>query len=832
MSCAPTTPTLDGIKPFPWYKANPTLGPATWTLPSFEELYADAETTLPPLNPRFYHKQYRHRERKLDNPSIWVNETAVYEALVDGLMDFIDFNVRMLDNPVLNVIYRIVSALIYIVIALLRAISLTVHTSSTWIGFDSALYWNWIEYHLVVSRDRLRTGYLDRAYVIMSPLIYSYVFVFIRSVYYRTLGSLVSTVVENPRELEMSMSHDGIPTASGSVTYTPRWAHYPFPSISFQDWTVWKWCPIRIFSITRDVSFTVNAGQIASAVVQNLATKQPKQSGPATPEQELEMSVPLSTILPCKFPKNMGIVHCSPPGAVDLSRFPFALFGRVSIEGKTYGITASHVVRDLTLYTGIGRTIYVRTQHNGVSRDTPFPFPHFPVYKSSPVENLDVTIFEVPPGIWSQLGMKSAKTTHRVCKGDLTKVYTPFSNGKIGMAYGIVESAHSLFQFKHSASTEYGASGGLIVTKSNLVLGIHVRRHPRSKRNIGTALRPFFEPRTYETPIPQDDLWQEEEPDWGDDDHDVQFVDEEEYFLDDDEDEYQRYAIVRGKAGHRAMHATDRRTYTESEKTANFWRARNMDYMVDELETSSPKDIIDPTVSATTYLKHQHEPRDDTPVVHKDSKTPGSAAPKPESIDPEIKASFKPDQLKSEGKPADPKTKVPLADFPIGASTPSTTVSVPKIPLPILSDPPAPTPSNPNLEVTSGKKAKQQTVTSSSAQPSVASPRVGGPKKRRRRPRKKKKSKASTSGTPPTPQSPQPGVHSPTKQPKGLLESAQADKVSKKHPTASSQNTPKPLSPQDLENLKTLMNKFSAAASSGTSKELFPKTQNPESPTQ
>jgi hypothetical protein len=894
MSCAPSTMTLEGINPFPWHKSyslqdyNNVLWfdiPADW--------YSDAETTLPPLNTRLYPK-HPYNYSGSDPPL--THEKMVYEALRDGVMDFIDFNVENLSNPVLKFIHRIVKALIRMIIEFLRFISLTIHISSTSIGFDTALYWVWIEHHLVVSRDRVLSGYFDRAYVVLSPLVYSAVFAFLQSMYHRTLGSLISTVVDKPQELEMSMSPDGVSTASGVVTYTPWWAHYPFPSVSLQKWTVWRWRPIEFLSISKEVSFTVNAEQIAIAVVQNLATQQPTQSGPAMPEQDLEMSVPHSKILPCKRPpKSMGIVHCSPPGSQDLSNFPFALFGRVSIEGKNYGITANHVVRDLSLYAQTGCKIYIRTHNNGIAHDTPFPFPTYPVYKDSPVENLDVSIIEVPPGIWSQLGMKCAKSTPRVRTGDMTKVYTPFSNGSIGMSYGVVESAHSLFQFKHSASTECGASGGMIFTRSNLVLGIHVKRHPRSQRNVGTALRPFYEPLTTETPVPQDDLWQEEEPDWGDnhhlgssyyeaDDHYVE--DEEEHFLDDDEDEYQRYAIVRTKAGHRAMHATDRRTYTEAEKTANFWRARNMDYAVDELENSYPDECKYPFTDDITldpnspgFREKKKVTTAETTESH-DSKTsaadlswgdikieslPSTSGSKTDDAqkeldvchDSKIKASFK---AAASTESHDPKTsakietKIPIAppipdppteetfsekDFRIGASTPSSTVSLKWVAktfskgacwTPLV--PPAPTPSNTNLEATSGNKASQQIVTTSSAPPHAASPQVGGPRRRKRRPRKKKKSTVSTSGTPPTLPSAPPGDPSPTKPPSGSLEISQNSKTSKKPQTASLKNTPKLLSPQDFETLKALMKTYSAAASSGTSSGLSPKTPNPVSLTQ
>jgi hypothetical protein len=320
------------------------------------------------------------------------------------------------------------------------------------------------------------------------------------------------------------------------------------------------------------------------------------------------------------------------------------------------------------------------------------------------------------------------------------------------------------------------------------------------------------------------------------DDNDVDYNDEE-YFMDDDEDEYQRYAIVRDKAGHRLMHATDRRTYTETEKAENHFKAvwgedyeQAMETNLTPPETEKPPPTESFWRSATPSTKVQLTAKtvsshyEDVTLSHLSSTTPTVDQPTllwEKQFDAE-------EEAVEEASVPEPKVETPLKETPF--RTEATTSSSTVTPKPL--DDRTLIPSKPDLEVTHGQKAKKQKPTSSSAEPPAAFLREGGSKKSRRRRRKNALSKASKNGTNLTPPRKQPGAHSATKQLNESSESNPPPSISPQSPKESTTNTLRQNPLQGLETLIPLMKTFLEAASNGTSNELSQKTPNQESLTQ
>lgn len=610
----------------------------------------------------------------------------------------------------------------------------------------------------------------------------------------RRVLRMTSVKTALPSDLELQVDHTtGAVKGAASIDYTPTWAYYPtLKRTSY--WFAWHWKPLwhtHVDLTYENVNLQPVAGNLVSQAIKSKVSA-------AVPQNPLEMATPLSTMYACKDPpKGLAIIHASPPGSIDLGAYPFATFSRISNDGKTYGVTAAHVFKNLTVYAAAGHKTMVRVGSRGNTRDFPLDLQSLEVEYFSDVDDLDVVIFNVPDSIWSLTGLKAVKVSGNVRPNAPISVYTPMADSTWKKAIGVTTDTFSLFRVCHTASTAPGASGSLVMCGSFAVL-LHCRANQKKRNNVGTILKIFF-PKVVLEYYTNDKYFQEREEDYDDDrDPKDEYDEYEDIDWDDDDDDWLTYAVIGGKAGHREFHASTRRTYTVAEKEQNWLDARGMgDWQQYGHECSTPEPISKPVLTPAFESLHRDHKEATTTTVHYHS-------PDVESL---LWGSQFPEWRQPEKVPihSDPSEPVPTAETEAHSPLESDEHKDPGvIPLngPAASSSQAKAaplpgkkaglkPSKSCSEATGGNSEPPQIITKSSAVPSAASPLAGGKKRKPRRRKRKPKSKDSPSGTKPTVPAVQLGHHSMLKQPSESMETSLPPKSSAPLSTNSSPSTPK-----------------------------------------
>jgi hypothetical protein len=597
--------------------------------------------------------------------------------------------------------------------------------------------------------------------------------------FYQILG-IWRRVPVNPivKTIKLKLNESGGMYAAETVECALPFTSYPWPRLRFpteDNWSILgiEWTPLCV--ITKDVVFNVCPSDIQSRLVACNPLLTPTNT--QTPTGSLEMAVPNSKREVCAQPPSMGILHCSKSGSADLSRYPFAAIGRVKAGTETYLVTATHVVQNIMLHARDGRLVYIRYKGN----DHLVDIGKLNIHLCSPVEHLDVMIIEVPFGFWCQIPLKTAKLAKALRPTDVVKVYTPTATGQWTNALGSVKGhASTLFQFLHSASTDFGASGGLVLTTGGTCLGVHLRRDPVKGLNVAVALKYILlSPKTQESCTDGDyDMFDERE-----NDRDYDKAEEKSDAGDDDwnnfdeDDDYQRSVYIGGKAGHRSYTAISRSAYTQAQRDADFAKE---DLLIERgiMRIGSWADASD----------------DDLSFLQGKAFESGGLV-----TDTSVEKTSVPSALVSA------TTSLLVSPPQNGATSPSSTVngtdmSTVKVDAP---SPPNPTPvSSPtSLESTTGSVQEKKTPTLSSAPPGVDSPLAGGKKRNSRQRKKKQKSLVSATGTSPTSHLAPPTSVSATKQVTESKEPNPTPKSSKKSPKGSSANTQKPKNPTVSERM-------------------------------
>lgn len=648
----------------------------------------------------------------------------------------------------------------------------------------------------------------------------------------------VSTTVLKP--VLVVSTKPGATRPTGKSSFTHSICQYPWVGMvegaCFRyPWVLWH--PLFPREIT--LEYDIDVSTITGAIVNNLTTPAPPRK-----EKVLEMSTPYSQFVECKQPKFMGIIHCSPSGSSDLSAQPYACLGRVTDGTDSYAATATHVLRDMRAHSAAsGNPVMLRTVTKIGMRDTAFPINEFEVYASSRVDDLDVTLLEVPPARWSVYGLKAAKFSNRLCNSAPITAYTPMPDSTWRKAVGVVSEAHSLFKVRHTASTDYGASGSFLMRGSAAVL-IHTQRHPMSGSNIATAMFPFLK-RTHESWDAEQSFWREKEREY---ERDSDYYDDEDPY-DDDQYDY-RYndfgyndeefiAKIGGKAGYREYRASGQAEYTEEVKDANWDR----DYYGGS--DRGPSGFYESSKPTSCIVLTEHRETMCTPALSPTQDSAGAPQTDPSTEPPvsneqllEMYGLFKrlsartPHKLEletvdSSGHGGEEKgTTAPETPTPAPSPEPPAHLNGPGVASPLKA-------CNNSSAGTSGKSTKGQSITPSSAQPSADSLQREGKKRRKRRRKKSKQSQASQSGTLRTAPTKQLKPASTTKQHEELVESFRVFLSLNLPKGKSTKNTlaqgaPKASPKKITGKASGSTKKLYAAALDGSSSEKSQKTPNQE----
>jgi hypothetical protein len=152
------------------------------------------------------------------------------------------------------------------------------------------------------------------------------------------------------------------------------------------------------------------------------------------------------------------------------------MFSRIMFNNKHAILTAYHVLES-----------HVLSSINIGFKGGKLPLkPEWPMLAASHSTELDFAIIEVPPGYFSQLGMKVGKTrTNLTARTGVTL----FGNkdGEIGMSIGLAAPI-SAWRLKYGASTLPSWSGTPLLDAKLRIIGVHTEAHPSRTYNIGTAL--------------------------------------------------------------------------------------------------------------------------------------------------------------------------------------------------------------------------------------------------------------------------------------------------------------------------------------------------------
>lgn len=204
------------------------------------------------------------------------------------------------------------------------------------------------------------------------------------------------------------------------------------------------------------------------------------------PRVEKEMACAGSSSFPTQCPKGHIILHNSEAKSSDLNHGTWGTAFRLRIDGKTLLVTATHVIKGLVQSNkGLDRSAYMRYPKGDGFADLRMD-PKWPIYGISKESELDVTMIEVPDGVWSSTGVAALKTS-RPHTSDTLTVNTVDSQGKWTVACGRIKKILGPYQVSHSANTEFGASGTPLLV-SGCVVGVHTGRNNVTRLNHATTL--------------------------------------------------------------------------------------------------------------------------------------------------------------------------------------------------------------------------------------------------------------------------------------------------------------------------------------------------------
>jgi len=175
-------------------------------------------------------------------------------------------------------------------------------------------------------------------------------------------------------------------------------------------------------------------------------------------------------------------------------------FSRIKYENRDCILTAMHV-----LEYNKRATVYLRKGDKLVSLDTI----KCVLLAGSEVEHLDYVILAVPPGIFSQLGVKCGSVSTRVIARDSVKIYHEYDNEKY-FSIGQVTATGKPWCVSYQASTVVGTSGAPLVSQGKII-GVHLEYDRNLKANVG-VIPPAFRNRRKESPT-NESLFQELEED-------------------------------------------------------------------------------------------------------------------------------------------------------------------------------------------------------------------------------------------------------------------------------------------------------------------------------
>jgi len=246
--------------------------------------------------------------------------------------------------------------------------------------------------------------------------------------------------------------------------------------------------------------FRLEEAAVMRFVVSAMIPKDNRQEmPPPNMAGEHEMAVSGSNLRPLtQDPDGMAIIHDAAEGSVDLEGNKWGVINRVKLNGKTYLMTASHVLQGLRH----SENVYIRS--NG--KDYPFP-KDYPIHGSSDENDLDIVLVEVPTTFWSGIGLKALPLVRNLARRTVMKVFTPNRYGRWFKSMATPLRAAGAFRFHHGGSTDYGASGGAMLT-SRGVAAVHTGRVTSQSCNIATGVGFLFNSK--ETPVP-DHLFNQEE---------------------------------------------------------------------------------------------------------------------------------------------------------------------------------------------------------------------------------------------------------------------------------------------------------------------------------
>lgn len=249
---------------------------------------------------------------------------------------------------------------------------------------------------------------------------------------------------------------------------------------------------------------------VTASLSQRASPAPSKNTGPT-----LEMNVPGSTRYSAKPPVGMCIIHAHPTGGANELQY-FGVLSRISHCGRTYAVMAFHTYEMLQQRVAQGDRIFVRVLKGNAVEDVAVPLASFATTGFS--RGLDVISFKAPDEFWAKTAVKAVKPSYRTTTSQTVSVYTPTSSGMWTNAVGTVHSATKMpFQFKHSASTDYGASGGLVLSGST-VIGLHCGRMPHESLNYATSVASLFPKLLESAEHHHDNLFAYEEPEEEQDD--------------------------------------------------------------------------------------------------------------------------------------------------------------------------------------------------------------------------------------------------------------------------------------------------------------------------
>jgi hypothetical protein len=380
----------------------------------------------------------------------------------------------------------------------------------------------------------------------------------------------------------------------GNVLYIPKW-------------------PFSLIDKPKLIRIVISSQTFRDLVVGISETNTP----PTSTGKVLEMAVPGSFLEKTKAPKFCGIIHCADPDLTDLHGKIIGVLTRIKQRSGTVGITAHHCLEQITMRQNSGHKVYLN--FNG--RD--YLIPPVDVLTHSPHagDNLDIAVLHFTARFWSMTGMKAAKFNKVIKVGDIIKVYTPEVNGSWLSSLGTVLNPTTLFKLEHSASTRFGTSGSPLIS-NGIVKAIHTSRNESKGCNCASSPVEMLESdriRT-ETPLPELDLWQEQERHYNEDDEERferrydrgfdedKFAEDlrEGYDLDDD----YSHVIIYSKQEHREYVSMDHKHYSRAELDDQWMRHRfGDDYKDNDAYESGTKSLsqgpkkLAPSSQGRTSLK-------------------------------------------------------------------------------------------------------------------------------------------------------------------------------------------------------------------------------------